>query len=911
MTANRRLRALVLSSAILAPFTLAPPICASAAETSSDPAAVAAAASEGGIVAQRALGERLATGLPVSAQNPLRRPDEAGALAAYRGAMAAGDRSPETLTAAARLAMSEGDRSAFQEFEPRLRQTAQRRDGEAAYLLALAAQQGWIGGPETPEAMMQAAAVMGSLSALLDIAREGGPTSATVRQVALAGLQAKVAAGSASAMVTLAHAYRDGILMPSDETAANRWLEAAAAAGHAPAMLELGVRLAAGVGAAADPSRARALLRDAAEAGSVAAAMRLGTDAIDAGVLGIGREEGRLWLSRALEVDAPGANVDLATLDLREALSADLSPEARADRLEAALGPVAEDADALAVLAGRFAKGKDGAALTGQILPLLHARTLEGSQPAGIAYDSWLRLKGATLPDDAAEALMASLRADADDGIAAAKYTMAALALDGRVGPAILPTEEAVRRLFEAADGQVGQAHLRIGRMYAFGRTFAQSPRFARRWLAQAAALDVEAARWLLADLLVRSEDPAEQAEGQRFYQERMQAGDGRAAAADIAYRLRTGRLTAQALDRAAQLAVTPATAVGLARALAKTGNPAVRTSIRRILDPFVGPHPDAEALVVFAETLLDTAANRKVEERQRGIAMLEEAVTLGSAEAGLTLAGIYLSNVAYAEHQPDAVRLAEGVLAQDPANTSARLLLSDAYLVGKGVKRDPVRAKELIGDVIVQSLSANPEAAILEADWLSFTDKGRDPTAAAALLDQQVARGSLAAERALGILYLNGFGPTHDADLAAYHLLRAAEAGDKEAMAAIGHLMINGMGTKRAPGDGLAWLERSAKAGNTVAMYDLSRIFALGSAGSRDEARSLYWLEQAATGGHPAATYQLGAAYLNGEGVPADRERARFWLARSQAAGNLLAARSLRQAEKAGALPDLNSDSE
>ena len=855
---------------------------------------------------RRALGDLLAVGLPVSAANPLRAPDRPGAVRAYREAIAAGDRSPETLAALARLALFDENRALLAEIGPMLRQAAFRQDGEAAFLLAVAVRDGWLQAEETPEALMKAAAVMGSLSALLDIARSGEAPSQTVKLVALAELRDKAMNGSAGAMVSLAHAYRDGLLTGVDEAMATKWLEAAAALNHVPAMVELAGRLVHGVGGPADPARALDLLRRAARGGSSDAAMAIGDDAADLGLLSVSQEEGRQWLAWAAETGTPRAAAQLASLDLRAALRGDVSPELRTARIDAALAPIAGDPDALASLAARFRTSADGALLEVRLLPLLHRRALEGSIAAGLALDAWLRLGGRPMPDDAGAALVAALRADADTGVAQSSYTLAALSLDGRIGPAALSREEAVDRLFDAASLDVGQAALRIGKMYAYGQTFAKSRAFAKRWFEKAAALDVEAARWLLADLEMRDGDAAERAAGERFYAARMAAGDARAASADVAWRLRAGILDAAAIARAEEIATTAASAVSLARILVAGGRPDLAEAARRVLQPFVGSNPDPQALVVFARTLMDTGA--AAPEHERAVSMLERAVALGSDEASIALAGIYLSNISYASKQAEAVELLETVLARDPTDIAARLLLSDAYLLGYGVARDPKKANDLIGGVLVQSSSDSPEAAILEADWLSFSDAKRDPRRAVDLLRQQVERGSVAAGRALAVTYLNGFGPAHDADLAAGLMFGAASGGDKEAMAGLGHLLLNGMGVARAPRDGIAWLQKAADAGNATAMYDLSRIFALGTGGETDQAKSIAWLTRAAERGHPAATYQLAVAYLEGDGVARDRDEALRWLKRSEAGGNLLAGRTIRQIETAG--PDADRES-
>ncbi|MFC0219130.1 hypothetical protein ACFFJ7_12080 [Pseudochelatococcus lubricantis] len=824
---------------------------------------------------RRQLGAMLLAGLMTGPDNPLRRPDREAAKAAYGAAFARGDRTAETAVALARLRLAASG-PGFRELEGLLRRLMFQGNGEAAHVLALAAGQGAGHDPDEARQLLESAAVMGSVGALTDLAESG-------EKAALPPLRARAEAGSPRAMLALANIHREGRLVPADPIAALDWLQRAAEAGSLPAMVRYAGHLQRGENVAADPARALDMLRKAADAGSVDAALALGRTAQT--------DEKRLWLARAAEAGNSRAGLELHTLDLAAALAFRGDTAERQARIGRALEPIAADPEALTKLAGRALDREAAPQVAPVLLPLLRDAALTGNVSAGLALDAWLRAARQVLPADVASALADALRrAEATDPRAG--LALAALSLDGRLGEAV-GTGEAVERLFAAADNGIGEAMLRIARMYAHGNLPGRSPLFARRWYETAAAAGVDAASWELAALRMRDSDPAGRAAAERFYLKKLDEGDMRAALALVARALKSGPAEPRLLAPARETAKRPADFVALARTLAATGRDGDLAEARRVLAQALaaGPDPEAQALYGLVLTRGDTAGP----ERREGLALLEREAAAGSRPARLALASALLSSGAFAARHAEAVGLLDAILADEPHDVPARLLLARAYFNGRGVTRDTARGAEIVAAVRAEGAYDRPGATLLEAEWLAAAptqaDAGADP---AAMLEAQADRGSVQARTALGLGYLAGLGGPLDTDRAAVHLSEAAANGDRDAMAAFGHLLVNGHGIRTSRAEGQKWLTRAADAGNLSAVDDLSRAAGSGTdkaAGARVAA----WLRRAAERGHADAAFQIGTAYLKGAGVGQNDTEAARWLEQAAGAGNQRAARMLK----------------
>lgn len=846
---------------------------------------------------QRRLADLLRDGLMAGADNPLRRSDRDGAISAYRRAISLGDQSPGTFAALARVLLRENDASGMADMRPMLRNLMLNGSGDAAYVLALDAAQNQKASNEEIVKKLEAAAVMGSIWAVMDLVAGGANVGETIRTASLHALEQRALDGGGTAAYALHQTYEEGRLVERAPETAMKWLRLAADQGSVTAIEHLAIHLLHGLDAAPDKAAAAALYRDAADAGSGTSAMALGRSLTTGPDMGISIDEGRLWLRRAAEINYPEAAAELANLDLNMALKSRDDPAERASKIESALAPVAQDPDALASLANRHWKTSASDAIAPALMPLLEAQALLGSPTAGLAYNAWLQVRGKALPVNVAIALVNALKKTPVTSKAFSTFLIADLALEGRIPEDIIPRSTAFNLLLESADAKVGQAMFRLGKLYQQGDQLPRNMAFAKRWLVQASALAVERAAWDLAAIQLADDDETERAEGERFYLERLDEGDIRAGLALVRYRLQTGVLDVSTLAQVRRAARQPIDLVELAEILVASGSGENIRTARQMLSAIPEEQFDPRALVSYGRLLMMTASSDA--ENDHGMRLLVKAADTGIAAAKTALASTYLSSLSYRDKQAHALHLLNDVLAENPHDQDARLLMSKAYLMGLGTKRDARKASELIEDIRAEGEFGNPKATLLAADWLAFSAADRNPVAAVSLLRAQAARGSISADRELGESYLSGFGPSVDPDIAASHLYEAAKAGDKEAMASLGHLFLNGYGVNKSRDTGLAWLKRAAEAGNTAAMYELSRIFALDPAAELEEDQVVYWLNRAANRNHPNASYQLGLAYLKGEWVPHDLNDAARWFERSAASGNLLAARTLEDVRR------------
>lgn len=847
---------------------------------------------------QRRLAELYRDGLIFSATNPVRKAERDAAILAYRRAIELGDRSPAAVVSLGRLLLRDSGGTYFKTIAPDLQRLALEGNGDALYLLAADALENQQKPLEEIVPRLEAAALLGSLQAISDLAATGRPVGDTLKSSLIARLTERATAGNPSAALSLFRIYTDGMLVTADPARAIEWLEQGAEAGHLAAIEQLAQELLTGHHVTADPARAAALYRQAAEAGSRVAALELGGAAIAGSPMPISSAEARSWLQRASEAGVRRAGVLLSNLDLKLALAFEGAADEKARLIEAALEPIAADPEALADLASQHWRSAQSGEIGPVLLPMLESQAMKGKSAAALALNAWLEANGRPLPDHVAKVLIDSLRKTPLVSVGFSNFTIANLALNGRISESTLSHKQALRLLFKAADDNVGQAMLRLGQLYRHGDQLARSEGFARRWFLRAQERSVERAFWELADMQARSPDPQEQRVAGDFYRKEIEAGDARAGLALVDMLLRSGKLDGVSLERAVEVASSPADRIALSSLLFSTGLPERMTQAEDLLADLDIQTLSPADLVSLGR--LKTAMATDLEEATAAVALLQQAASSGSPFARTALAATYLSSVTYHDEAKPAITMLQEVLRDNPKDPEARLVMARAYMLGVGVERDAAKAEALIAEVRRENGFQVPKATLLEADWLAFSAAGRDPAGAEALLAAQAARGSAAAQRALGEYALNGFGPAIRPDAAASLMHDAAQAGDKEAMAALGHMLLNGYGVSQSRERGLDWLSRAANAGNTAAMYELSRIHALKQETVGDPGQAVAWLQKAAERSHPNAAYQLGLAYLTGDWVKKDVEQAAIWFERSAQSGNLLAARTL-QAVRAG----------
>lgn len=139
------------------------------------------------------------------------------------------------------------------------------------------------------------------------------------------------------------------------------------------------------------------------------------------------------------------------------------------------------------------------------------------------------------------------------------------------------------------------------------------------------------------------------------------------------------------------------------------------------------------------------------------------------------------------------------------------------------------------------------------------------------------------------------------DADGAARHLRKAAEAGHPGAMYQLGILYAQGYGVEKSVAECIRWHRAAAEAGNADAMYDLGARHAHGLGLPLDHAEKFRWWQLAAEAGQTVAMFSIGLNFERGLGTAPDDQQAVTWYERAAVKGHPEAAEKLAALRAAG----------
>jgi hypothetical protein len=109
-----------------------------------------------------------------------------------------------------------------------------------------------------------------------------------------------------------------------------------------------------------------------------------------------------------------------------------------------------------------------------------------------------------------------------------------------------------------------------------------------------------------------------------------------------------------------------------------------------------------------------------------------------------------------------------------------------------------------------------------------------------------------------------------------------AAEGGDPAAQRNLGLLYLQGRGVPRDPARAADWFRRAADQSFAPAAANLASLYLRGQGVERDPAKAFEYLRIAADGGLAEAQHNLGVLYEHGVGVRADEDAAVFWYSRA-----------------------------
>ena len=177
---------------------------------------------------------------------------------------------------------------------------------------------------------------------------------------------------------------------------------------------------------------------------------------------------------------------------------------------------------------------------------------------------------------------------------------------------------------------------------------------------------------------------------------------------------------------------------------------------------------------------------------------------------------------------------------------------------------------------------------------WRLLDDGRGDPAAAMKWFEIAAERGSADAQRAIGYIYLKGFGVEKDAAKAVRAWEEAYRRGETSAALSLalyykGDLEFTEAELAAAPSldraQAFEWMQRAASASYSNAVL-LARMYLAGDGTKADPKEALRLLRWAVHCGNYAARVAMGEAYLHGAGVAKDPDMALRWFKHAAASG-------------------------
>ncbi len=862
------------------------------------------------------LGRLLKDGLRVSAENPLRRPDPAGAEAAFRRAVAAGGTAgTRARVELARLLSDSGRTPAeSQEAATLFEAAAEAGNGAAATELGRLVEDGTLvpRDPERARELYTAGLAAGEPDAAFGLARlagDGAPEEAQSYTTQGIMLLRRRAARSSGAAFALAERYAKGDGLARDDSEALALAESAIRQGRGADALALATSLllASGSDGAA---RARQLVAEAERAGSTAAARLLLSDAAEDGPLGV--DAGLVTrVARHVEEigDARGMFVAAGIYQSGRIVPADGN---RSAALFERVLATARDNPADLVHLGRMLADGDGveadparaysylraAAEAGNAEGMLAAAELALDSASGLPPDEAARaivwLQGAVQADqERAFVLLGDAYRDGrgvESSVARAGelYDQAierhgsAMAMERRANLYLdyaASTDDGLRAialLDQAAEAGRPSAMVALAKQYRYGRYIPKDFATAEHWLSEAAKAGYGRAYLELGDLYEKSPPPVGSPEKARTaYRQAWDSGEAEGG-------LRLGRiLQAEGDTEAARQLLEQSLARGNGAAAVELAAAALQSGDRQTSANLVD-----QALTVSsanANAGLDVAAAivslPDPDLARRGISLLEELDRGGDGAATRMLAEIYgdgrLGSFDLAAATDWARRAAARGAVQPLFALASAMMRGDV-----GIDKDVPRAVALLEEAHklvpthMQTILALAKRYQTGGDGVA-----QDVQRAFALFQSAAQFGSTTGQVLTARAYADGSGTARDPAQAIQWFTRAADQGSLEAMMELGRYYAAGEGVKLDAEQAFGFFYRAAEGGSAEAMVEVGKSMLVGYGTSQDVPRGIEWLEKAAGTGSAAAMYDLFQLYNLDDPKLANPDKALHWI--------------------------------
>ncbi len=864
------------------------------------------------------LGKRYASGIQVSATNPLMRPDPERAIAVLEGVLAgkAGN-DPEAAGVLGRILLERGTDAA--RAMALLRDAAKAGDGAAAILLADRILAGRPHEAARDEARRlyavglaarqpEAAAGLARLETVPDRRR-----SLRGQELMLLRLRAETS-GRAAFALWQAYAKGDGI--PENPEEAERFLRMALDLGYSPAV-EPFVAL----GNTADRTApALDAVAAAIAAGSREAARVVVRSYAKGGPLPVDAETAAYTLALLNEVEDPEGLYFRALFQLTGAapFTQDrAAAEATVERLIAAPGT----APLSLVSFGRQFRDRVDAPGSGDLALRLFLAMAERGERSGTVEAADFAFRGGYAVDEKTAARIVALlqtAAEANDG--EAMLVLANLYRSGRVLPrspgnaaalydraislGVVGAYEAKARLIletacseenvqaalslyrSAAEAGSSTAMIAIGRIYLTGRgALPANPAEGEGWMRRAWEAGNTNALVVLADYQRGTGSDEGLARARDLYQQAWDAGDLNGAVGIGDLLVNAGKVAkAEKIWQSAVDAGNPTAMLRLADLyLDQTQNAKRLTAARKLLDRAAAAGASEPRIQLLAATTAlrfpDPAA------RAGSIRQLERIANRGESDATGVLVDAYLSGAATGK--PDkvsAIRWARSAARDGSAAPAIRVV--DALLIDGASMSDARQAQQLLEEALVASPD-NLKALGRLAEIHSTGKAGAVDTQSAFALYLRAAKlGGLTAQLRVAHAYLDGIGTARDAEAAHLWYTRAADAGSRDAMVDLGKMFASGAGISIDAEQSFSNFYRAAQAGSVEAMQEIGKALIAGYGTARDTEQGRKWLEKAAAQGSVGAMYDLFSFY-NLQDAPDAFDQSIVWLTKAAENGS------------------------
>lgn len=872
------------------------------------------------------LGEILLDGALVSPENPLRKPDPAGARAAFEeGLKVPSDVWPSAAAQLADLIIAgeggfDGGEEDLKTGLSLLERAARLGYGKGAYLLAFDLQMGLGGTARTSEAAenYRLATRLQYAPAAFALARILGFETAAGRDLVAAGtvLFDLYAPRSRDLLVAYGDIQRDGAGVPADAQKAAENYRRAFALGSGKGALRLADLLLSNALGPPDPAEARLVLEEAAWSGSSLSAIRLAEDFVDRGPMGIEEGAAKIWLGFATEVDDYRAYLVAARmyetgrgqpLDLVKARDLVLKAiEISRPSLTNSVS-VAKAAQSMLV----------ADALSGEIAELLKRAAERGNIEGMAGYGAFLASKADTggLPADGEQAVR-WLQQAAAAGNPQAMLTLGDFLRDGRFVPpnaaeavnlyrqaleiersmgALLrngdvlvsgdgggvDVKQALELYREAANRGSPSAKLKLGRLLMRGGPVQRDPDAARGLLEEAIRAGDQKAPMLLADFYSGAfGDTPAPAEAERVLRAAVDQGNPEAPARLAKVLVDGGRPqeAVAALEKAASAgqpdALVELALLSLSGSAGRRDPDAAEAYLARA-DELGGASPQAR--ISIASALLDVG---RTEATQKGIATLEDLAGTGSGPAAAALAFAYRDGRGVARDTARAEDLA--IEAARLGVTDALIEMASAYEKQTGDKAAQRRAFELYSKAAEYEPGSARAMGALARAYRYGRGTEQDLPRSVEFFRKAADAGSASALIALATAYTEGSGVPRDPAEARRLLLEAVDRGIDGAYVDLGRFYLSGFGGEIDPERAVVAFYRASEAGNLDGDVELARAYLSGYGITRNTAEGVRLLQKAAEGGVAEAMIKLYELYANGFDVAVDEAKALAWLERA-----------------------------